>query len=259
MTKYNMGVLSTLAFLISTLSACSSDAPVDLGEKNLTLSKSDLAAYAANWDGYVEAYQFEDGSDRVRLVLDNQGHGSVRFGNRELIGPATDPTAYYPPQASQSNMGGQLIYWSGFGYTAQNARVESERIRFESSRLELYSSYCAVQTPYALAAPAFTTTGYACLPYYMLDIVINSTGPTCTIPASLTNSGWTQGDPTVDVPCEQLAMCRGVCTCTATGCSVDTPNPGDLSVDAALDDTETKLEGTLLLDGQRITVRLKRQ
>jgi hypothetical protein len=32
-----------------------------------------LFAYADSWDGYAEAFHFEDGSDRVRLALDDTG------------------------------------------------------------------------------------------------------------------------------------------------------------------------------------------
>ncbi len=253
MAKYDMRVLSTLVLLNSALAACSSNRPVDLGEKNPKLSKSDLAAYAASWDGYVEAYQFEDGSDRVRVVLDNQGHGSIRVGNRDLIGPPTDPTANYPAQATDETSYAQS-FWSGFNYTASNARVENERIRFESSSYELFSAYCALQTPYPSPLDAGVPLSN-CLPYNFL-FVLNRVDDTCTIPANTTNTGWTRGDPTVDVNCEQLAMCGGVCTCTEAGCEIETPT--NLSVDAALDDTETKLEGTLLLDNQRISIRLKR-
>ena len=146
--------------------------------------------------------------------MDAQGNGNLRLGNRPLIGPVTDPTTYYPPQAGPSESEDALgqskfseeSFWSGFGYPARNARVEGERIRFESSSLEIFSSYCALQTPYATSAPSASTTGYACLPY-CFDMNVNNAGDgKCIIPATTSNTGWTRGEPIVEVACAQLAI-----------------------------------------------------
>jgi len=259
MSKLNPITLSSVVCLVSILSACSSD-PASIGEKQPQYTKSELAAYAATWDGYAEAYEFEDGSDRVRLMLDEQGNGTLRFGNRDLIGPATSPTEYYPPQTSADQWGVVPLwkFWSGYEYAARDTHVESERIRLNASVAELFASYCALQTPYPHAQ---SQSGYRCLPYYHLDVNVanhTTTPGACIVPATTTNSGWTQGDPVVEINCEQMMMCNRGCTCTATACSAETSYPG-LSMDAALDDSQVNLVGTLLIGEQRITIRLQRQ
>lgn len=266
MTKYWMGTVSTMILAIVGSTACS-DAPADIGEKNPALAKSDLAAYAATWVGYVEAYQFEDGTDRVQLVLDEQGQGSIRFGDRELVAAPTDPEAYYPPHAtatfwSEPTKTAHTIF-SGFEYPVNDARVESERIRFGTTSTEPFSSYCALQMPYL--DPLRSTEEqpfYKCLPYTLLKSKLSMPSTTCTIPATTTSSSWAQGDPMVDVNCEQLSMCDGFgpleCACTAAGCSVDTTTQ-DISLDAALDDDQQRLVGTLIVQEKRLTVRLGRE
>lgn len=269
MAKYQLTILSSLACLVSAFSACSAD-PVSIGEKQPQYSKSELAAYAATWDGYAEAYQFEDKSDRVRLVLDEQGNGTLRLGNRDLIAPPTSPTEFYPPQIvvdmNQAAYLTPMRFWSGFEYAARDTRVESERVRLSVSMKDLFASYCALQTPYAVATDP-TSNQYRCLPYSNpMNVADEGTG-TCIVPATTTNTGWTTGDPTVEVNCVQFAMCYNYadgyarsqgCTCDANACSVDTSTP-ELSIDASLDDVQQSLEGTLLLGDQRITIRLQRQ
>lgn len=96
----------------------------------------------------------------------------------------------------------------------------------------------------------------------MLKSMVSMPSTICTIPATTTGSGWTQGDPTVDVNCEQLSMCdefrSGGCTCSAAGCVADTTIQ-DISLDAALDDDQQSLVGTLILQEKRLTVRLSRE
>lgn len=259
MTRNSILVVPMTA-LATFLSTACSDAPVDIGDKNPALAKSDLAAYAADWDGYAEAYQFEDGTDRVRLVLDDQGQGSLRFGDRALLDAPTDPTAFYPPQSAHTRAWEKsptFSIWSGLGYTVRNARVQSERIRLESASTTPFVAYCALQTPYAYALGE----GYRCLPYTMPHNVASQSTDKCIIAATTTGSSYSTGDPTVEVNCEQLAMCGGVslgCTCSETECSLDTTQT-DLSFDAALDDAQQNLVGTLLIGTERITIRLERQ
>lgn len=258
--QVGMTMVSGLVAVAALLSGCSGS-QVDIGDKNVKLSKSDLAAYAASWDGYAEAYLFEDRTDRVRLVLDAQGHGSVRFGERDLFDPPTDPAANYPPQwHGQEEPASKL--WSGFAYTAQNARVESDRIRLGVVEREAFAGYCALQTPYLDPLSTAEEPRYQILPYVATSVE-SSDGTTCTIADIGSDGEWIFGDPTVDVPCEQAKMNDSDgCFCTETGCtSVPTAGPSyvDVSIDAALDDPQEILEGTMLIDNQRITVRLMRQ
>jgi hypothetical protein len=253
-----MGIVATLALGFVTLSACT-DTPVDIGEKDPALSKSDLAAYAASWDGYAELHEFEDGTDRVRITLDEQGNGHVRFGNRELIAAATDPAGVYPPQNATSGtraVANPSEPWSGFDYTIGNAHVEAERIRLGAAMAELFSSYCALQTPY-LDTINTSEPMYHCIP----NTGGGSDEDGCFVyeHAAAPGEDW-NSIPKIRVSCQQSGMCMmGMgCTCSATGCGVDTTN-ADVELDAALDDSQENLVGTMSLGGQRITVRLKRQ
>src|SRR5205823_5394415 len=68
---------------------------VNIGNTNAVGSK--LSDYAASWDGYAEAYTFmPDSSDRVRLTISADGHGTVEVGDTALLPPPTDPNVGYP-------------------------------------------------------------------------------------------------------------------------------------------------------------------
>jgi hypothetical protein len=241
------------------LGACS-DAPISIGERTPTLARSDLAAYAANWDGYAEAYHFEDDTDRVRLMLDDKGQGALRFGERDLLAP-TSPTAYYPPSYESLDAWKRPATdytWSGLNYVVRNTRVLGGRIRLESDSSSPFTTYCALQTPYH---SELNGGGYACLPYTMLKSLGAGNSEQCTIPATTSGSSYAPGDPAIEVNCEQLAMCSGDergCTCTETECNVGVSD-SNISLDAALDEGQDTLVGTLVLGSDRITLRLERE
>src|SRR5690606_33165960 len=109
---------------------------LDVGDEKAQLGQA-LTDYAAGWDGYAQAFVFAgDGADRVRLTIDQNGEGTIRFGEEELFGPATDPDGLYPltypyeyeevfepvsfPEAR-----------SGVEYPIVDAQVENARLRFE--------------------------------------------------------------------------------------------------------------------------------
>ena len=69
--------------------------PAEIGDGPIQVDKSEFRSYAASWDGYVEAYAFESGSDRVRVVLDESGDGWLQVGEGELV-PPTNPDVGYP-------------------------------------------------------------------------------------------------------------------------------------------------------------------
>jgi hypothetical protein len=77
-----LGVLGT---------GCGSDDSVNMGDGEIGYDKSSLASYAATWEGYVEAYTFPSGSDKVRVVLDRDGNGHLEVGEGNMAPPATDP------------------------------------------------------------------------------------------------------------------------------------------------------------------------
>ena len=58
------------------LVACGGEGPVDIGND---VTGERLEDYVASWDGYAEAFDFGDGSDRVRIELDANGEGSLTW------------------------------------------------------------------------------------------------------------------------------------------------------------------------------------
>src|SRR4051812_1872769 len=78
--------LSLFSFV--AVPACSNDSgSVDVG-RNVG---SQLADYAASWDGYAEAYVFDDGSDHVRIPLDAAGQGTLVVGDQAPPPPLSLP------------------------------------------------------------------------------------------------------------------------------------------------------------------------
>lgn len=69
---------------------------MDLGDGRLGVDRNALESYAAVWEGYAEAYEFDCGSDRIRLALDEQGNGSVEFGVGDPLPEPTDPDQPFP-------------------------------------------------------------------------------------------------------------------------------------------------------------------
>src|SRR4051812_42637128 len=91
-------ISNIIALLTCTtaLNACASNKPVDLGDDKTGTTAQGLAAYEGAWDGYVEAYKFPSGSDRVRITLDAEGQGTIEVGDAPAIPPFTDPNVGYP-------------------------------------------------------------------------------------------------------------------------------------------------------------------
>jgi hypothetical protein len=233
--------------------ACSDGGNVDIG----TNTGANLSDYAASWDGHAEAYTFPGTtSDRVRLTLDANGHGHLQFGDAQLLPPATDPNVGYPPGADLTFA--PLVSGSevrdGFEYPVYGVRVETNRVRFGVWSRDLYAGWCSLQTmTYAIDGGGV----YTCLPPSPGGTIEGGTGMECALlDASRTPEAF---------DCLKLALCEtvGVCTCSATGCAPE-PAPADdtlfpVTFDGALDPGGTTLVGTLVLNVDRVTVRLQRQ
>lgn len=245
------------------LHGCSSDSR-DVGE-GLSLDRSQLESYAASWDGYVEAFEFQSTSDRVRIELDENGNGTIRFGNLEPIEPADDPDELYPPPppipgwggatgiGGYMNMGGSPFgaTYEAYIYSISGARVEDERIRLEVDVGELYDSWCDLQASYLDPNSEPGYPRYSCAP----SSGWTSDGTTCWLSDPVT--GMTT---TTEWDCGKLWMCSGsqICECDEEGCI--SRESKSISMDAALDDDGESLEGTLVLpEAGRLTVRLRRQ
>lgn len=270
-TKSNSDPASCLARgLISSASllalACSAD-PVDLGDGRLGVDRSALESYAAVWEGYAEAYNFYTGSDRVRLSLDEQGNGTMTFGDAEPIPVPTDPRDPFPFQRFGEGYDSVQVPTpiEGYDYVVRAGLVEDERLRLAFPARQIFDTACEIQTPvrvtidppYGLNAdgtPRELPPVYACLDTYNSGYF-----PT---PDGCTNA---MREP---VPCNQILLCMTFCKCTETECSANQDafdGPPQLRFDAALDSEGERLEGTLVGVGdesfdasERVIVRLTR-
>lgn len=132
---------------LSSAWACSSgSAPVDIGDGKIGEKLED---YAAHWEGYAEAYDFADGSDKVRLTLDAAGNGRLEIGDSAPLPKATEPDVGYPAAYSGEPTLEQFsTLFPGFAYTISTATVESARIRFSLNPWQIERDWCALQTPY---------------------------------------------------------------------------------------------------------------
>ena len=234
--------LTLLLISAASASACSSGAPVDLGEND----GSQLSEYAASWDGYVEAFTFPKGnSGRIRLILDAAGSGTLEVGDAPLFPPPSDPTVGYPVGELPD---GTHRLRDGFRYPIHEARVEAKRIQFWVDRLEPFKSWCESQTPSLQIGG-----GYACLPDSIASEVQEDPSLPCFIILPT--------EERMQIDCGKWRLCaQGFCKCDASSC---TSNDWDTRIpfDAALEGSGSRMVGTLVLredQHQRFTVRLER-
>jgi hypothetical protein len=261
--KFSM--LAVAAVLAAPTFACSSGDTVDLGENEPGRTGEKLSDFAASWDGYAEAHSFESGSDRVRLVLDENGNGYLEIGDAPLLPPPTDPDVGYPPGALE---GVSFNYWDkqglgeGFHYTVVGTVLEASRLRLGVQGEELYDAACALYEPEPSVVPP--GTGYSCVGANTFNMSPGENGQ-CLV-QRVTNEAYAE----VSVACSKLALCWGLCVCSADACSAGLSNTlegASTRLDAALTDNGDTLVGTLLLpvfdenydQGGRITLRLTRQ
>jgi len=248
-------VLRVGTVLVAVASVACSQDPVDLGNDTPARTGETLGDYAASWDGYLEAFEFASGSDRVRIMLDENGDGYVEFGDMPLYPPPTNPDVGYPEGYDYPLMDLPRGPVEGFRFTVRGATVEMRRIQLGVESGELYKAWCEIQTP---VLDEYNSTPeeqfYGCLP--------NTGGgggdDGCFI--------YDPADPSasIAVDCGKLTLCSfsGACTCAADGCTTPLPETlesSDVRLDAALEEGGEELAGTLLLGGNRVNVRMIRQ
>ena len=236
---------------IATL-ACSSD-PVDIGDTGKT--GDELSDYAASWEGYAEAYEFDSASDALRIVLDENGNGTFEVGDAPALPPPSDPEVGYPPAGTSSQTNPQPAdgLFSGFAYTVLGATVEERRLRFSVYPYEIYREWCELQTPVLDEANSTPERSfYECVPNTQQTYRAGQ----CTF----VNPDTGEDEP---IDCGKLGLCStgGACYCTANDCSI--PDVSEyrgaiVEVDAALEEDGDELEGTLTVDGN-VTIRLTRR
>ena len=147
---------------LSTTWACSSGSgPVDLGDAR---TGEKLEDYAAVWEGYVEAHDFADGSDKVRLSVDASGNGSLEIGDTARLPAPTTPDLPYPPNSSPYQRLENLF--PGISYPISTATIESARLQFSVNPWEVDRDWCALLTSYLVPEGPWP---YGCLPVYSVN------------------------------------------------------------------------------------------
>jgi hypothetical protein len=231
---------------------CASEEPVDLGDDNSVKTGEELSDFAAQWDGYVEAFSFTSGSERIQLLLDEEGQGSVIFGEGTPPEPPTDPNVGWPDSDSSSqHRFGDALYLrqiaEGFAFTVTGAEVTDKRLRFTYNQAEPYAAWCQLQTPQATGAD---DSEYRCRPNYGYQMSTDEEGNTaCLLKVP-------DSDP-VPRDCSWLSLCVSfACACDADGCFASDQS---FVFDGALDDEGNAFVGTTTFLNERTTVRLTRQ
>lgn len=243
----------SLVGLALALAACGNDGgKVDLGDGDRGVTAQGLAAYEGSWDGYVEARNFESGSDRVLVTLDAQGHGSIEFGDAPAIAPFSDPDVGYPTTWSYDSPTYELYKHSmvqeGFAYPALDAAVTSGRLSFQFWPTDIVKDWCEAQTPMLDDA---TPPSWRAVPSGSV-----SSGPECPGPSQ----------PGLD--CGKVMTGLFACSCDESSCT-SVRELAPLRLDGALTDDGDALVGTLILplpnqasgnsaEMERVTVRLTR-
>jgi hypothetical protein len=242
-TKLGVGLV--LGALIAL--GCS-EAPVDIGDEATQKTGESLSDYAGSWSGYAEAFTFEAAgdSDQVRLLIDEQGNGSLQVGEGAASVPALDVDV--PPTGPWSTFGDHFAVntlVAGYRYTLNDVRVEDRRLRFTVDPLELIRPWCQAQVPMNIHASGLVYSPPVC----HLNAYMDFEWSTCMDLDS-------NGNP-FPLNCGTLNLCFTYCVCTETSCDASLvgtvgvqPKGGPEDVyeaDLALDEDGTRIVGTLLV------------
>jgi hypothetical protein len=191
------------------------------------------------WVGHLENHQFPDGSDTLTMTLDfapgGQVTGSLLLGNGAILQPPTDPNVGYPPGNT-----GAVTLVEGFPYTILDGSLNGSQLSFDFSEYEVWTQWCALQTPYLEDPDSDADPYYECAqaPPKGGAAAFGSTG-----------CGYASADGGITpIDCGKLELCgegggSGVCRCTASGCDAFSPTPPGPSL--GVDVAKTSAQGTL--------------
>lgn len=143
MTRTCMKV-GLLAGVVLISSACSGG-EVDIGdEANSTAGNgSKLSKFAGSWDGQIDLWQADSGSNRVRIELDAEGQGSVRFGDLPIQSASDHPYANdqsFPNSDLPSNDPIETAI-----YPVHEPVVDAGTLEFFVELGDLFDAFCAAQ------------------------------------------------------------------------------------------------------------------
>jgi hypothetical protein len=227
---------TSVILLLSAAFGCGDAAKVvDIGDNNTAELGVKLSDYSGTWEGYVEAYRFSDGSDRVRLQIAQDGTGTLELGDSPPLVVARDQVAL---AASPTQI-------PGFRYPLSDVSVADERIRASVQLLKFLDDWCVLFQPVLQVPRDASGPEYACSDQQARE------APDC----------WD------DHPGAGLCVanaCLVSCHCNADSCyapSYDvTPNQvSGNTLDGMLLEEGDVLLGTLHLDVNRLTFRMRRQ
>ncbi|MBN1611772.1 MAG: hypothetical protein JW940_34380 [Polyangiaceae bacterium] len=241
--------LGVCALACGLAAGCASSGTANIGDGELSVDKTELSSYAAAWNGYVEAFSFPSGSDRVRVTLDEQGDGWLQIGDVEQLAAPTNPDVGWPEGVfgirSEVTPGMDLM--EGVRYPITGAVVQQERIRLSVDPYDAFKAWCELQTSVLHQGEVPARYGCSLNAGYGWN---EEDGGVCTV--------GTDNGESIPIDCGKAIICAGsVCACDETAC---TAGDGDsVPFDAALDDDGQSLTGSIVLPdvGARI-VRLQR-
>ena len=174
---------------------------------------------SSSWTGYIENQRFQSGSDVIKITFASDAAGlvvgKVTLGSGTPPPPATDAEATYPPGFDPQ--GARTYLAEGFPFSMNGGTLVGRRLRFTLAASELWSGWCALQTP--------VDSSGGCLP--------NWGGMVSAGMCAQTNP---QTHQVVPVSCAKFFMCtpiRGVCACAAGACTADM-SWEDVSFDMAI-------------------------
>lgn len=190
--------LAFLALAAAPLSGCIKN-DVQLG------SGGGGGAGASNdWEGYVENYKFDSGSNKVAIHLNApQGSsvtGTVRLGDAPDLPPPVDPNTRYPANLPMQGAAWSMqLPYEGFDFTLEQGTLTTDRLAGVMYANEMLNGWCAMQTSYKVQPQG---NDYQCVP----------SGTTYFSDAGCKDDG-------VPIDCGKLGLCQlGACICDANAC-----------------------------------------
>jgi len=171
---------------------------------------------AVTWEGWIEAFSFPSGSERVRVLIEPAGSGGWSGFFLAGDGPEVLATPRAPDDCNflcdaridESFFGRQAL--EGFRYSLYDVVHTDIRLRFDVDRNEVFGAWCAAQTP-ILDENRPEEDLYRCLRNTPAEQ--NFATDSCRL--------LPDGEPPIPVPCCKMTLCDFVCRCTVGGCFAD--------------------------------------
>ena len=184
----------------------------------VTVNGVDASALIGTWDGYVESFQFQSGSDAVVLAVSGpRRQRPGRNGHLRQRLPAASRDRWRTwgihPGVSQLALATAANLWEGFIYTAIDLTFDGTRLQLGAAEGELWKGWCPLLTVYG-QGPDGGGPPYGCLPNWGFQEDPLPDASDCSRPDPLTGQN-------VPVDCGKLDLCAvgaSVCTCSASGC-----------------------------------------